>query len=192
MIMTTDEQDAAVPPRAEWPEPPPRTEGGDVLTDVVLATFRLNAQFMETARDLAAAGGLTAAHWQVLGGILDQPRTVAAIGRRVGGARQGVWRIANLLVERNPGEYRPNPDHRPAKLLACAETGYWAIRRIALVERPWADRIAARVGADELRNMLTVIRNLVAALEANQQSPVERGVPEQFRERLSRTAPRAL
>src|SRR5262245_5491827 len=166
MITTTDERDA-VPPRSGWPEPPPRTEGGDVLTDVVLATFRLNGQFMEAAQDLAAAGGLTAAHWQVLGGILDEPRTVAAIGRRMGLTRQAVLRIANLLVQHNLAEYRPNPDHRRAKLLACTEAGYWAIRRIALVQRPWADRIAARVGADELRNMLTVIRNLVAALEAN-------------------------
>jgi len=188
MITTTDERDAAVPPRAAWPEPPPRTEAGDVLTDVVVATFRLNARLIEAARDLAAEGELTAAHWQVLGGILDEPRTVAAIGRRMGLTRQAVLRIANLLVERKLGEYRPNPDHRRAKLLACTETGYWAIRRIALVQHPWADRIAARVGADELRNMLTVIRNLLAALEANQQSPVEPRAPEQSRERLSRTA----
>src|SRR5262249_50792889 len=127
-------------------------------------------------------------HWQVLGGIVDEPRTVAAIGRRMGLTRQAVLRIANLLVERNLGEYRPNPDHRRTQLLACTETGYWANRRIALRERPWADRIAARVGANELRNMLTVIRNLLAALEANQQSPVEHGVPERSRERLSRTA----
>src|SRR5262249_19755152 len=188
MIMTTDEQDAAVPPRAEWPEPPPRTEGGDVLTDVVLATFRLHGQFMETARDLAAVGGLTATHWQVLGGTLDEPRTVAAIGRRMGLTRQAVLRIANLLVERKLGEYRPNPDHRRAKLLACTETGYWAIRRIAIVQHPWAHLIAARGGADELRNIFTGIKTRPAALEANQQSPVEPRAPEQSRERLSRTA----
>src|SRR5262245_33430938 len=179
MITTTDERDAAVPPRAAWPEPPPRTEAGDVLTDVVVATFRLNARLIEAARDLAAEGELTAAHWQVLGGILDEPRTVAAIGRRMGLTRQAVLRIADLLVERKLGEYRPNPDHRRAKLLACTETGYWAIRRIALEQHPWADRIAARVGADELRDMLTVMRNLVAVLEADQQSTDENhAVPE--------------
>src|SRR5262249_62147466 len=122
MITTTDEGDVTVPPRAAWPEPPPRTEAGDVLTDVVLATFRLHGQFMETARDLAAAGELTAAHWQVLGGILDEPRTVAAIGRRMGLTRQAVLRIANLPVERKLGGDPPHPDHRPAKRLARAQT----------------------------------------------------------------------
>src|SRR5262249_60386643 len=87
MITTTDEGDVTVPPRAAWPEPPPRTEAGDVLTEVVLATFRLHGQFMETARDLAAAGELTAAHWQVHGGNQGEPSPVARIGRATGPSR---------------------------------------------------------------------------------------------------------
>jgi DNA-binding MarR family transcriptional regulator len=157
---------AKAPPRAQWPEPPPQTEAGAVLTDVILTTFRLNGRLMDAAQQMAAEGELTAAWWQVLGGVLDEPRTVAEIGRRMGMTRQGVQRVADLLAERGLAEYRPNPGHRRAKLLACTEAGYWAIRRITLVQIPWADRIASEVGADELRSALATMRRLVAALEA--------------------------
>lgn len=159
--------DPAVPAREDWPEPAPHTEAGQVLTDLIVTTFRLNGRLMEVAQALAAEGGLTAAWWQVLGGVLDQPRSVAEIGRRMGMTRQGVRRVADLLVAHRLAEYRDNPAHRRAKLLACTEAGYWAIRQIALLQHPWADRIGTEVGADRLRDVLTTIRHLVAVLEAD-------------------------
>jgi DNA-binding MarR family transcriptional regulator len=169
--MTVAQRDTTVPPRERWPEPRPQTEAGTLLTDVILTTFRLNARLLEAAQELAANGGLTAAWWQVLGGVLDQPRTVAAIGRRMGMTRQGVQRVADLLVARHLAEYRPNPEHRRAKLLACTEAGYWAIRRISLVAHPFSNRIGAQLTTDELRNTLTTMRHLVALLEADQPPP---------------------
>jgi DNA-binding MarR family transcriptional regulator len=122
---------------------------------------------MEVAQRLAAEGGLTAAWWQVLGGVLDEPRSVAEIGRRMGMTRQGVQRVADLLVEHHLAEYRPNPHYRRAKLLACTQAGCWAIRRITLLQHPWANRIAAEVSADELRAALATMQRLIAALEAD-------------------------
>jgi DNA-binding MarR family transcriptional regulator len=107
------------------------------------------------------------AQTEVLGGVLDEPRTVAETGRRMGMTRQGVQRVADLLVERGPVEYRPNPAHRRAKLLACTEAGYWAFRRIALVVQPWGNRIGAETGVDELRSALATMQRLVAVLEAD-------------------------
>jgi DNA-binding MarR family transcriptional regulator len=157
---------AAVPAREDWPEPPAQTEAGRLLTDVILATFRLNGRLMDVAQRLAEEGGITAAWWQVLGGVLDEPRTVAEIGRRMGMTRQGVQRVADLLVERGLAEYRPNPAHRRAKLLACTEAGYWAVRRISLAQIPWANAIGQEVGAGELEATLAGMQRLVAALEA--------------------------
>lgn len=159
--------DPEVPPREEWPAPAPHTEAGEVLTDLIVTTLRLNGRIMEAAQELAAHGGLTAAWWQVLGGVLDQPRSVAEVGRRMGMTRQGVRRVADLLVAHRLAEYRDNPAHRRAKLLACTEAGYWAIRRIALAQHPWADRVGAAVGADQLRATLATLRQLVAVLEAD-------------------------
>jgi DNA-binding MarR family transcriptional regulator len=162
---------AAVPPRKDWPEPISHTEAGALLTDIIIATFQLNGRLMEVAQQLAADGGLTAAWWQVLGGVLDEPRSVAEIGRRMGMTRQGVQRVADLLVEHGLAEYRPNPAHRRAKLLACTDAGYWAIRRITLVQHPWANRVGAELGTDELRSALAATHRLLAALEAGQPTP---------------------
>jgi DNA-binding MarR family transcriptional regulator len=167
MITNRSAQDAVVPPREDWPDPPPPTEAGQVLTDVIVTTFRLNARLMEVAQELAVAGDITASWWQVLGGVLDRPRSVAEIGRRMGMTRQGVQRVADLLVGRDLAGYRPNPAHRRAKLLACTQAGHWAIRRITVEQRPWADRIGAEVGADNLRKALTTMQALVAVLEAD-------------------------
>lgn len=168
MTAAEGQRDAVGPPREEWPEPTPHTPTGEVLTDVIITTFRLNARLMDAAQEMASAGGLTSAWWQVLGGVLDQPRTLADIGRRMGVTRQGVRRVADILVERGLAEYHVNPAHRRAKLLACTQAGYWAIRRIALVQHPWANRIGAEVGAAELRSALATMRSLVAVLEAHQ------------------------
>jgi DNA-binding MarR family transcriptional regulator len=156
---------AAVPPREDWPDPGPLTEAGEALTDVIIATFRLNGRLMDFARERARAGGITATEWQVLGGVLDEPHSVSEIGRRMGMTRQGVQRVADRLVGRGLAEYRPNLAHRRAKLMACTEAGYWAIRQITLLQRPWADRIGAEIGVAELQATLATMQRMVATLE---------------------------
>ncbi|WP_354697928.1 hypothetical protein DSM112329_03586 [Paraconexibacter sp. AEG42_29] len=163
----TDAARPVVPPRADWPEPAPETDAGAALTAVIMTTFRLNGRLMDAAQDMAGRGGLTTAWWQVIGGVLDEPRTVAEVGRRMGMARQGVQRIADLLVARGLAEYRPNPAHRRAKLLACTEAGYHAVRQASVAQHPWADRIGSAVGADDLRAALGVMQRLVDALEGD-------------------------
>ncbi len=157
----------SIPPRESWPDHPPVSEQGRALTELILESFRLHARLMEAAQRLAAEGGLTAAWWQVLGGVLDEPRTLAETGRRMGVSRQAVRRIADLLVERGFAEYRPNPAHRRAQLLACTEAGYWAIRQIGLAQAPWVERIGAHVGAEELHRTHATMQRLVEAIEAD-------------------------
>ncbi len=162
------------PDRADWPEAPPHTEAGAALTELILATFRLNDRLMAAAQTLAAAGGMTAAWWQVLGGVLDRPRTVAEIGRLMGMSRQGVQRIADVLVERGLADYQPNPAHRRAKLLACTEAGYFSIRQITVRQHPWTDGIGSSIGADDLRHTLATMNHLVEILDTAADSADER------------------
>jgi DNA-binding MarR family transcriptional regulator len=153
------------PPRERWPEPQPETAAGAALTDLILATFRLNRRLLDAAQRLAAEGEITAVAWQVLGGVLDRPRTVADVGRRMGMTRQGVQRVADVLVERGLAEYRPNPAHQRAKLLVCTEDGYWAIRRISIAQHPWADEVGSAVGTAQLRRALEVTEQLIRVLD---------------------------
>lgn len=154
-------------PARDWPEPPARTHGGDLLSEIVLATFRLNAWFLDAAQQLAANGDITAAWWQVLGGLLDGPRAVPDIARGKGMTRQGVLRVADLLVENGLAEYRPNPAHRRAKMLACTQAGYWAVHWIAVSQRPWTDRIADSIDDQQLEDALGTMRQLIARVEAD-------------------------
>ncbi|MGO1974176.1 MAG: MarR family winged helix-turn-helix transcriptional regulator [Propionibacteriaceae bacterium] len=157
----------SVPPRGDWPSPTTQTSGGELLTSMIMTVFELNGHLMGIAEDFAAAGGITATWWRVLGGVLDEPHSVAEVGRRMGMTRQGVQRVADQLVERGLAEYRPNPGHRRAKLLACTEAGYFAVRQISVAQHPWANRVGGEVGDDQLAESLATLRRLMAALAAD-------------------------
>ncbi|HEY0805050.1 MAG TPA: helix-turn-helix domain-containing protein, partial [Pseudonocardiaceae bacterium] len=76
------------------------TDAATLLGDTALAVFRLNGQFLDIAEELARPAGLTAAWWQVLGAVLDEPLPVAGIARKMDITRQSVQRIADLLVDK--------------------------------------------------------------------------------------------
>lgn len=156
---------AKVPPREQWPDAPPHSAEGRLLTELVLTVFGLNGRLLDAAQHLAAEGEITAAWWQVLGGVPDEPRSVAEIGRIMGMSRQAVQRIADILVERGLAEYRPNPTHRRAKLLARTEAGNYALRRISMAQHPWTDDLGRQLGADRLQSALGVLCDLADLLE---------------------------
>jgi DNA-binding MarR family transcriptional regulator len=141
-----------------------RSPAGDALTELVLATFKLNGRFLAAAEELAAPAGLTAAWWQVLGAVLGEPRTVSGIAREMGITRQSVQRIADLLAEKGIVEYIDNPSHKTARLVQPTETGRAAIERLGAAQREWANRIAAGVGEKDLRTAVEVAGRLNAAL----------------------------
>ena len=150
---------------AGLPAAPPQSEAGAALTSLVLLVFRLNGRLLEAAERMAAAGGLTAARWQVLGGVLDEPRPVAQIGRRMGLTRQSVQRLADALVADGFATWEPNPRHRRAKLLAPTPEAYAAIRQISLLQHPWSSAVGDAVGARELRRTAGALERIMSAMQ---------------------------
>jgi DNA-binding MarR family transcriptional regulator len=146
------------------PELPGRSEAGEALTDLVLLVFRLNGRLLEAAEGMAAAGGLTAARWQVLGGVLDEPRPVAEIARRMGLTRQSVQRLANVLVDEGFACWEANPRHRRAKLLRATPKAYAAIRRVAARQHPWSTAVGDAVGARRLREAARTLEHVLEAM----------------------------
>ncbi|MFD7404134.1 MarR family winged helix-turn-helix transcriptional regulator [Streptomyces sp. NPDC059866] len=140
-------------------------ERQDLFSRSALGAFRLNGQFLAVAEELARPVGLTAAWWQVLGAVLREPLPVAGIARVMGITRQSVQRIADLLVERGLAEYRPNPAHRRAKLLAPTAEGRAAVDRIGPAHAAYADRLAEALGDDGLAEAVRVLERLSEALE---------------------------
>ncbi|MEV0163082.1 MarR family winged helix-turn-helix transcriptional regulator [Nonomuraea fuscirosea] len=141
------------------------SESAELLSGMALGSFRLNGQFLHVAEGLARPAGMTAAWWQVLGAVLDEPLPVAGIARAMGMTRQGVQRIADLLVERGLAEYRPNPAHRRAKLLRPTAEGRAAIAEIIPSHREFADRLVGELGVETARDCLEALRRLSAALD---------------------------
>lgn len=145
------------------------SDAQQILSDLALTTFRLNGQVLALAEELARPVGLTAARWQVLGAVLATPLSVSAIAREMGMARQSVQRIADILVDAGLAEYRANPSHRRAKLVAPTTEGLAAVHRINPAHAEAAAALVATLGADRAAEALHALQDLSAAL--SQMSP---------------------
>ncbi|WP_067702343.1 MarR family winged helix-turn-helix transcriptional regulator [Nocardia jejuensis] len=137
----------------------------DLFSTVAITSFKLNGQFLSIAEELARPAGITAAWWQVLGAVLREPLPVAGIAREMGITRQSVQRIADLLVDKGLAEYRPNPAHKRAKLVAVTDAGLAAVRRIDPQHAEISARLAAKLGPERLAAITDALTELSAALE---------------------------
>ncbi|MEU0507326.1 MarR family transcriptional regulator [Nocardia sp. NPDC005998] len=137
----------------------------ELFSTAAITSFRLNGQFLTIAEELAGPAGLTAAWWQVLGAVLRGPLPVSGIARAMGITRQSVQRIADLLVDKGLAEYRPNPAHRRAKLVAVTEAGRDAIKRINPQHAVLAARLADELGPEQFTLTVQVLTRLSAALD---------------------------
>ncbi|MFF2085288.1 MarR family winged helix-turn-helix transcriptional regulator [Nocardia sp. NPDC058176] len=141
-------------------------EEQDLLDAAALTVFRLNGQFLTVGDGLSSPVGISVAWWQVMAAIQEQPQSVAGIARAMGITRQSVQRIADLLVAKGMCEYRPNPAHKRAKLVAMTEEGHAAIRRINPQHAAMAHRLAEALGPTEFAATVATLTRLSTALES--------------------------
>ncbi|WP_432949573.1 MarR family winged helix-turn-helix transcriptional regulator [Kribbella sp. CA-253562] len=137
----------------------------ELLSAAALTAFKLNGQFLELAESLAKPVGLTATWWQVLGAVLQTPLPVASIAREMGITRQAVQRTADVLVERGLAEYRDNPAHRRAKLVAVTAEGLDAVRAIHPEHAKQAKRLSEVLGQEEFARAVEALTTLSKALD---------------------------
>jgi DNA-binding MarR family transcriptional regulator len=146
----------------------------EVVNGIVLNVFKLNGFFIKAADCLTKEGELTSARWQVLGAVLHEHHSVAAIARSMGLTRQSVQRIADRLVTEGLAEFLPNPAHRRAKLLSCTEKGLNSIKKIRPKVVLWAERVNDLIGEDELNVAEKAINNLLSKLMTAEEQLIER------------------
>ncbi|MEV0356498.1 MarR family transcriptional regulator [Nocardia sp. NPDC050697] len=137
----------------------------ELFSTAAITSFALNGRFLAVAEKLAAPAGLTAAWWQVLGAVLHEPLPVAGIARAMGITRQSVQRIADLLVGKGLAEYRENPAHRRAKLVAVTDEGLAAVRRISPQHALVSQRLAAELGAERFAEIVAALTELAATMD---------------------------
>jgi DNA-binding MarR family transcriptional regulator len=151
--------------------PPVRTPAGDALTDLVMQVVRLIRDFTAAGEALARPAGQTLARWLVLEAVQDGPATVAQIAREMHLARQGVQRLADVLVRDGLAVYEANPAHRRAKLLRLTSEGRSALRTVQAAQRTWADALGAELGEAELRQASAVLNRVLDAVRRPELSP---------------------
>jgi DNA-binding MarR family transcriptional regulator len=151
--------------------PPARTPAGDALTDLVMQVVRLIRDFTAAGEALARPAGQTLARWLVLEAVQDQPATVAQIARDMHLARQGVQRLADVLVRDGLAVYEPNPAHRRAKLLRLTTEGRSALRTVQAAQRAWADALGAELGETDLRQASAVLDRVLDAVRRPELAP---------------------
>lgn len=143
-----------------------RTPAGDAFTAFLMRIFPLNHRLTAAGELLAKRAGQTLARWLVLETVAGRPATVAEIARRLGQARQGVQRHADLLVSDGLASFVDNPRHRRANLLGVTPAGLAALSQIQEGQRRWADRVGGEVGADELARASDLLDNVLALVNS--------------------------
>ena len=143
------------------------TPEGASLTELILEVFKLNGRLLSAGDQLVASLGLTSARWQVLGAIAlsGEPQPVAHIARNMGLTRQAVQRVVNELEAEGFLTFAPNPHHQRAKLVVLSKSGSKAYRATAIRQTPWANQLAGRISARDIRTAIGVVREILTRLE---------------------------
>jgi DNA-binding MarR family transcriptional regulator len=144
--------------------PPLRTPAGDAFTAVLGQVIGLTRRFTTVGEALARPAGQTLARWLVMEAVQDAPATVAQVARRLHLARQGVQRLADVLVRDGLAAYEDNPAHRRAKLLRLTPSGRSTLRTIQAAQVAWADALGAEVGEEDLRQAGILLDRVLRAV----------------------------
>ena len=154
-----------------------RTAEGDAATAVVLEIFRDNGLLLADGNRLAAAEGLTAARWQVLGAVAlaGRPLTVPQIARRMGLTRQAVQESVNRLLAEALVEARDNLDHRRSPLIGLTALGSQKYTAVDQRQARWINELAAGLQITDLAAAAHVLRDLGDRLANNQRDGTEKG-----------------
>ncbi|QYR21868.1 MarR family winged helix-turn-helix transcriptional regulator [Paenibacillus sp. sptzw28] len=141
------------------------TTSGSTFTELVLAVFRLNGLLLEAGDRLTEPVGLSSARWQVLGVVEHGAAPVAHVARVMGLSRQSVQQTADALEREGFIEYRENPHHRRAKLMALTPAGREALQYVERHHTEWANELGRSHSLESLQEAVTTLRKLSESLE---------------------------
>lgn len=141
------------------------TTRGLAFSDLLVEVFRVNGLLLSAGDRLAQPAGLTSARWQVLGVVDHGPTTVAQVARVMGLTRQAVQQTANALARDRMVVFQDNPTDRRAQLMVLTPRGRSALRQVERRQAAWANRVADRMTAADLRTATGTLRDLGDLLE---------------------------
>ena len=145
-------------------QPPPKVR---VLTDIMLAVFRVHGRLLEKGDELVRPLRLTSARWQVLGAVAlaGSPRSAPQIAVSMGMTRQGAQKQLNALVREGFFEQRPNPRHERSPLYALTALGLRAYAEAMALEVVWARALGQGLPLQDLKQTLRTLDTLYEGLD---------------------------
>lgn len=144
------------------------TSEGELLTEIILETFKLNGLLITEGDQLIQTLGMSSARWKILGAMSESatPMTVPDIARMMGQSRQAVQRLVNEMKKEGLIETQANPNHKRSKQLVLTESGRQMYADIMHQYIPWINAIGEEFNRDELALVASVLLKLINQLEA--------------------------
>ena len=139
-----------------------------ILTDIMLAVFRVNGRLLEKGDLMVAPLNLTSARWQVLGAVAlsDNPLSAPQVAEAMGITRQGAQKQLNKLGEEGFLEQLPNPRHDRSPLYAPTKRGNQTISSTMSLQQNWANGLASNLSLQDLKNTLQTLNAVYERLDS--------------------------
>jgi DNA-binding MarR family transcriptional regulator len=141
------------------------TEAQEFLA-LMQAVGALHRSLLTIGDAVAATAGQSRARSTCLQQLAGGPLTVADIAERLGLARQGVQRVADLLVSDGLAVYADNPRHRRAKLLTLTGAGERALAAMDAAHRRWVAATAPHLAPLQLPELTDQLAAVHRALDS--------------------------
>lgn len=139
-----------------------------ILTNIMLAIFRVNGRLLEKGDQMVEPLNLTSARWQVLGAVslADKPVSAPQVAEAMGITRQGAQKQLNKLEEEGFLEQIPNPRHERSPLYALTKQGGKAFSAAMALQKTWADGLASNLSLQDLKNTLQTLDAVYERLDS--------------------------
>jgi DNA-binding MarR family transcriptional regulator len=144
------------------------TTKASILTDIMLAIFRVNGRLLEKGDQLVEPLNLTSARWQVLGAVAlsDKPLSAPQVAEAMGITRQGAQKQLNKLEDEGFLEQRPNPRHERSPLYVLTKLGTRTISATMSLQKTWADGLSTGLSLQDLKNTLEMLNAVYERLDS--------------------------
>ena len=144
-----------------------------ILTDVMLAVFRVNGRLLDKGDELVGPLGINSARWQLLGpvALAGRPLSAPQIAEAMGITRQGAQKQLNKMVQEGYFEAQPNPQHLRSPLYALTRKGRHTIDEAMKLHTVWATRLAEGLMQDDLGQTLRLLEQIYRRLESAVPAP---------------------
>ncbi len=139
-----------------------------LLTDLMLAVFRVNGRLLEKGDQLVEGLNLTSARWQALGAVALAEKSLSApqIAEAMGITRQGAQKQLNKLEQDGFFAQAPNPRHLRSPVYALTELGERTFAKAMVLETAWAKSLVADLALQDLKSALQTLNAVHEVLNA--------------------------